>query len=252
MKNYSLSATREVKNGEFVQFVESSVAWFDNMGEEKKLLEKPLTRLKEYLVPLGSAFQKEKKHKLTADIKSLNTARVNSWKSLKKVLQSHQLLENSEEKNAATLLFNNFNFHDNLTKRVTMPQRTASINALLSDWKEQADLVAAIDTLGIQKWVNDLTDNNAKFTAKHMERTETRITSVDMKTKRAEMTSLLTELLEDAKAYSRVSDRPEVFLNVLEKIENRATEYKLMVKMRNADRKSNKSDSGPPPFTAGF
>ncbi|MBK8370772.1 MAG: hypothetical protein IPL20_05230 [Saprospiraceae bacterium] len=156
-------------------------------------------------------FQDTTAHELTPELQSLDVRRIRAMSGLKKAIESYRLMEEEEFNKPANLLFNNFVLHGNKIEKLTLPQKTATIDALLSDLNEKPALKEALNTLSLNIWLTRQTNFNKDFTEKFVLRNETTVKAPQTGDKKLTMKEAFAELIADTESHARLNkDNPVV------------------------------------------
>ena len=251
MKSISLNPLTTLQNGEFLNASQHVIVWYEEQGPEQLSLTDRLDDLKTGVEVLSKVFQQENQSKLSPELKAKQKARIDIWKALRKALESYVLREAVSQESSARILLDNYNFHNTKNSRVSVPQLTASIDALLKDWAGQPKLAAAVETNQLQKWIEDLAKINSEVNIMYRQRFEGKLKPADIKTKRQEMKAIMDELLTDTIAHVRLSANPAPYQIILDRVQYMMDNYKTINKIRTAERKSKSQDDGPPAPSTG-
>lgn len=236
MKNLSIHATRNLQNGEFLNFCNQTNDWYKELDAKDLLLKSQCEKLLAGTAELDEVFHQQNQRKLSPELKSKQKVRLNLWRSLRKILDAIAQKESVNQHSTGGILLENYEFHNRKRKRVSVPQLTEMINALLKSWSKDPELAALVKTHQLSNWVTELTKINVEVNKLYGKRFANKLKPADIRKKRAEMTSLMQELIADTIAHARLSENPEPYLYVLTSIKNMVENYRTMAKIRAADR----------------
>ncbi|MBK8818213.1 MAG: hypothetical protein IPN49_03645 [Saprospiraceae bacterium] len=143
-----------------------------------------------------------------------------------------------ETAEAAQLLLNNYIVHGRRIEKLQSQQKTATIHALMNDWASEPILLQSVDTVKLNDWVSLLSDKNTEFNAKYVQRSSTRIKTVEIKSRKKLTKTAFLELIQDMESYFRVSEDNTLYKEILDKLSALTTDYKTSVIGRLSDRKN--------------
>jgi hypothetical protein len=240
MKKFSLSLLNKFRNGEYLQFMKMVIMIFENSGAGDLLLGDRLKALKAAVEEMERVFQDTTAHELTPELQSLDARRIRAMSGLKRAIGSYQLMEEEEFNKPANALLSNYVFHGNRIEKLTLPQKTASIDALLSDWNTKPALQEAVNTLSLDKWLTRLAAFNREFTEKFVLRNETTVKAPQTGDKKLSIKEAFAELIADTESHARLNKENPAYNKILDRINTLSDKYDVIVKSRPSDKRKNK------------
>ncbi len=158
------------RKGDLVQYFNNVL---DIVTEERATvlkIEKQRSNLAEIMERFNVSWQPNRGSELTPQIKQLDEERGSLFMGLKLTVDAWALHHyNKDFKNAAFLISDKIGAISDSVPRMRYQQETATLNALISDFKDE--LKEEIKLLGLNKWVEILQNVNNSFDEKYLERT---------------------------------------------------------------------------------
>ncbi|MFZ1705637.1 MAG: DUF6261 family protein [Saprospiraceae bacterium] len=236
MKTPSLNQLTKFRNGEFLQFAKNMIDMYDQNHANELQLTDRLVAVQNAVNELESVFQSSMTHELSPELRVSDLQRVNLMKSIRKSIESF-LLRGDKFVTSAELLNTNYQLHGSKINTLSMPQKTASINALLDDWKDMAGYPAAVEMLGLSEWTLALQEANKGFNDLYVKRVQTTQQAIGMPEKRTLIKKLMLELIQDTVAHYRLALDKKPYAKILENVNNLHGKFNAIISIRHADRK---------------
>ena len=237
MKNTNFSVLNKYRDGEFIQYMKNSVTICEGYDLKTLQLEKRVTALHDATMHMDEMFLTTRSHKLTPELQSLEKERNTVLKAIRSTLENTIDIGAAETAEAAQLLLNNYIVHGRRIEKLQSQQKTATIHALMNDWASEPILLQSVDTVKLNDWVSLLSDKNTEFNAKYVQRSSTRIKTVEIKSRKKLTKTAFLELIQDMESYFRVSEDNTLYKEILDKLSALTTDYKTSVIGRLSDRK---------------
>ncbi|MBK6362700.1 MAG: hypothetical protein IPL63_17205 [Saprospiraceae bacterium] len=241
MKTLNVSTIKKLKNGEFLQIMKNTIELCEKSNPAALGLEIRLDDLRKAVAELEEVFQVAKGHDLTQLIDAADEKRMNVMRAIKNALKSLELGD-FDAKTSATLLKNNYENHANNMVKLSVPQKTASLDALRKDWTEDPDLKVAMESLGLTVWMDRLEKTNSQCNDIYLKRIETTKQSGKISEKRYVIKSLFDDMIRDVEAHIRLNENKEGYVTFLQQINVLLSRFTFIIKARNAERKKTEVD----------
>ncbi|MGQ1890358.1 DUF6261 family protein [Thermophagus sp. OGC60D27] len=197
-------------NSEFLQY-------FDFLLEILRTKDPDLLKVRELYDKILSKFQlmtsifkPERGSDLTPLLEEADERRDAAINGLLSLLDAFVNHANAEKRDAALLLLNEANTYGRGISRLNYQSETSTIDSLISKWKGSPECVAAIETLGITDWIDELESANQAFRQYYLERLKEDANSPEIKLKdlRKEMTDLYRLLTNHLEVQATISEEP--------------------------------------------
>lgn len=192
------------RNSEFLQFItniQSTVDEANQQGEEGLLLDGPLTELNSCLTDMNALFKQERGSEITSDLAAQDDRRDSALAGISLLLQAYLNHYDTPTRQAAERLLNHMNSYGTRLYNESYQSETAIITNLVNDWENDPDLSAAVNTLELTPWVNEMKAANNEFNTLYEARATEATDAPDMTMEQARM--------EATKAYRKLSNHIE-------------------------------------------
>ncbi|UAY52888.1 DUF6261 family protein [Ferruginibacter albus] len=189
-----------------------------------------------FKTPTGSA--------LTQDITDLDIRRDNAITGINTVIQALSYHFNSDKAAAANLLaFHLKNYGAGIAKE-NYQSETAIIDNITADWSTKPDLAAAINTLKLNEWADELSAANKAFNELYIDRTKelAAVNPDTIKIKRLEAVQLYYALRDVIDAWYTINKGAAPFDKVTQECNALIDQYNTLI----AGRKAGTTDNTAP------
>ena len=104
---------------------------------------------------------------------------------------------------------------------------TATLNSLIGDWENKPELVAALTTLGLTDWKEELKNTNNTFNTKYILRTQEygAASPENIKSKREEANAVYYELRNFIVAYATINATNPLYTKTVNELNALITQY---------------------------
>ena len=236
MNTVSTALFGNYRNGEYLQFMKNVVAIYGNYDTNALLLQARLQTLADATTALDEVFMASTAHELTPELQVLDLRRDKALMGIKLHLNSYSYSEEAEIVKASQMLLTNYLSHGDRIDKLSYQQATAVIDALLTDWRDNPTLSAAVNTLSINTWINLLAQLNKEFDEIYIKRAKSLAKPGQVDQKRTEMRSAYDEIVSDTIAYSRVATDKTEYFAIIDDLNGLISNYNTSVTMRLAGR----------------
>lgn len=233
-----LPPTGRLKNGEFIQLIRNLITVFEQNDAAALQLDKTLAELTNLYATMPKAHKGRTKNILTADMQEWDKKRIQSLRGLKKTLEILLLSEDVAVVRAAEILLEDLSSQfDNLTK-MSMPNKTASINAMIERWNETSDLVEARGKVTIDSWLTKIQECNKKFDDLYIDRVNSTNRSANLYDKRLEVLPVYQKLMQETEARAFLAPDDERYTKLISKINILGKSFSNLAKSRSIEKDS--------------
>jgi hypothetical protein len=237
MKSSNFSVLNKYRDGEFIQHMKNAVTICESYDLKVLQLDKRVNGLYDATMYMDSMFLTTRSHKLTPELQSLDKERSTVLKAIRSTLENTIEIGVPETAEAARLLLNNYFVHGRRIERLQSQQKTAIIHAMMNDWASEPVLLQSVEKVKLNDWVTILTTKNSEFNAKYVQRSSTRIKTVEISSRKKLAKTAYLELIQDLESYARVSADNTTYVEILDKLSALRSDYKTSVVGRLSDRK---------------
>jgi hypothetical protein len=200
----------KLRNAEFLQFITNFSALVENNTPVTLNVAAQHSALKGKISEIEPLFKQERASAITQELVLLDERRDRAINGLTAVINGFCYHFDVRINKAANLLATNLLLFGAGIAKLSFQAETATINSLISDWETKTDLAAALVTLGLTDWKEELESANSAFDQKFLLRTkEYGATSPEtLKLKREESIAIYYELRKYLDANSVLNDSP--------------------------------------------
>ncbi|MBK6566881.1 MAG: hypothetical protein IPL63_02465 [Saprospiraceae bacterium] len=244
MKSNLISTLPPLRHGEFLQCMKNVVTIYDKNDVKALAIEKPFFELQNQTAEMERVFQRPAAHELTPVLNLHDELRTGSMKSCYKMIQSYVLRDNPLQK-PAELLEANYLLHGGKIDRLTQPQKTASINAMITDWNENPSLADAVEKLKLQDIIAELVGHNNLFDEKYIERVRTTQETGQINQKRKLIRNAFNNLITVTEARLVLGENEAAYQTILRDVNALILRFKSMVSLRVSGGKKPKAPESP-------
>ena len=229
-------------NAEYVQFIDYVVTLVQdknptglNVKTQHDALSLKLTELKNLFQPaLASSFTKK--------LKEANTLRDEILTGLIKMVDANAYHYQKNIRPSANLLQKNIKLYGSNIIRDNFQRETAKIESLVGDWQNKADLVTAVDMLGLISWVTQLKNSNNEFKRLYALRNDeySQRPEQNMESKRIEVNAAYEDLCKFLNSYSVIESSNPDYEVVISGINSYVDHYSTLLKQTRSGKKVEK------------
>lgn len=234
MKRFSKSSLDKLRKGEIIQFMRNVVKVFQVYDIIALNLEGHITDLVEGVNDLSAIHKRKADTEMTDGLKQLDKNRMSKLRGVKLFLDSQFRMLDGDQKEAARVLLNNYDDHITNSQNSSAQEKTANIIAMLDDWRQKANLSAAIETLAMGPFIEKLVEVNEVYDEKYIERSLTDKLLKMTEEKRSRIMDSFLELYRHTDAYSVISDQKDTYKAILAEVNLLVKNYKNPVNIRYA------------------
>lgn len=166
----SIDLTR-MRNAEYIQFMKNVGALVTSNGPEALQVAAQNEALTTKTNELDVLFKKQLSSEITQEITALDERRDNAVRGIASVVDGYLYHFDTDKKQAATKLFANLKLYGAGIHVQNYQAETGLINGLIVDWETKPELTAALLSLGLTAWKDELKSANLLFDQKYLLRT---------------------------------------------------------------------------------
>jgi alanyl-tRNA synthetase len=203
------------RNAEFLQLMTTILEFFKSVKDKDPLLEERIAELERVIQIMKDVFLDHKADSVTAEMRPLDTDRVDTVKGLKKFLESEYYRVNPEKKNYAALLLKSLDQYCDNIARMSYQHKTAVIDKMLEEWSSNETIVNAINGLNANSWVNDVREKQSTFYNLYVAKAKASSPSLQSIKLKADIKKVFYNLIEDTNSLARVSPDKQNYINLI-------------------------------------
>lgn len=195
-----------LRNGEFLQFGTNVSDLVESNNPKGLNVEVQHAVFKTKVNETAALFNTERSSAITQELILLDERRDRAITGITAVIDGYCSHYVTKTVQAANLLANDLKLFGVGIARQNFQAETASINGIINDWETKAELIAALETLGLTTWKEELKTANQLFDQKYLARTkEYSAANPDtLKSKREETMIAYYELRKFLEAYATI------------------------------------------------
>lgn len=201
----------KLRNGEFLQFGTNFSEVVESNNPKGLNVAAQHAVFKTKVAETAGLFNVERASAVTQELILIDERRDKAINGLTLVIQGYCCHFDPSLAGAANLLASNLQLFGIGMARQNFQAETASITGIMNDWESKPELTAALETLALTKWKEELKTANELFDKKYIERTkEYSAANPDtLKSKREETMVAYYDLRKFLGAYAVIQSTPE-------------------------------------------
>lgn len=195
----------DFRNNEFLQFctdANTMVADANQQGEGL-LLDAALDEFNSTIDVMNGVYKLEMGSQLTKEIARQDERRDKTLIGMGQLLQGYKNHFDENLRNSAELLLNHLNSYGTKIYYKSYQGETADIDDLVDKWENDAGMQAAVTTLGLTPWMNELKAANGEFSTLYRARASEASSDPELSMTEARMDAL--------KAYRKLADHIDAY-----------------------------------------
>lgn len=202
---FSIINLRNLRNSEFVQFINDLLAIVQKHDPPTIKIETPYQSLNESQATLSLIFNQKQGSAITEDISLADGRRDTAFVGISLAVNAYTYNFDEGVRLAAQLLSESLQKYTG-TADLNYSAETSVLINLLTNWRSDSELISAIDTLGLRAWINELEVANTTFNDLFLARITESAESPTVKVKevREEVLANYKTLLEHITAYATI------------------------------------------------
>lgn len=199
-----------LRNGEYLQFMEDFTSIVDVNSPATLNVDAQNTALKAKEIELQALFKVDQKNEITDELVLIDQRRDDAINGITSIVNGYLYHFDPLLKNAANALNDNLKIYGSGIARQNLMAETATVNSIVGDWENKPALTAAMGTLDLVGWKNELKAANTLFNQKYLARTQEygAASPENLKLKRDETNVVYYELRKFLDAYFTIVNTP--------------------------------------------
>lgn len=225
----------KLRNAEYLQYIKNFFAIVQRNNPTLLQVQAKYDALVSKSDELDALFKKILANENTAGILALDVRRDNAINGMYCVAQGYDYHFDPLLQAAGEKIKDSLSLYGGGISRLNYQAETATINSLIMDWENKPELTAAISTLNLGDWKNELKAANAAFDEKYLDRTQEYgdATPENLKTKRDETNSVYYALRDRIDALHLLVDvPPSPYTTVINQLNALIDQYNAVLKNR--------------------
>jgi hypothetical protein len=223
----------KLRNGEFLQFGTNVSDLVESNNPKGLNVEVQHAVFKTKVNETAALFNTERSSAITQELILLDERRDRAITGITTVIDGYCSHYFAETAQAANLLANDLQLFGAGIARQNFQAETASVNGIVNDWETKPELTAALATLGLTPWKEELKTANQLFDQKYLARTkEYSAANPDtLKSKREETMGAYYELRKYLEAYATIQNTAE-YKKVISELNALIDQYTALINGR--------------------
>jgi hypothetical protein len=198
------------RNGEFLHFMITVLDLYKEFDSKSLLMEARVNEFEQKVNIMKYAFMASKGETFSGKLRPLDNERINVLKGLKRYLQAEFYRSDPEKKNSATILLKSYDRYNAGITRKSFQYKTAVITNLLENWNSKPEFSNALQVLGANSWIEELTLKNNTFYEQYFKKAISSVPKAQSNKMKADIKAVFEELIMDTTSFARVSpDNPK-------------------------------------------
>ena len=236
-----------LQNGEIIQYFNNLITIYEQNNATALQLDNTLNEFVSLYQGLPKTHKRRTKNALTADLQEADRKRVLALRGLRKSLQLSLLIDDPEVVRAAERLYTDFAAQFDNLRKMTLPNKTGTIMALLQRWGEDPGFVSAREKLSVDTWIEKLTEHNQNFDNLYIERVNTTERKPSLYEKKADVIPVFQKLMRETEARALITPEEPRYADLINRINILGDKFSKMIKSRNNDKESVSEGTDTPP-----
>ncbi|WP_075602759.1 DUF6261 family protein [Saccharicrinis aurantiacus] len=230
-----------LRNSEFVQFFQHLDKLVLKYDATALGIDAVYTPLKDNSDKLTVLYKQKMGSDLSEEIAMADKRRDDALNGLIALTKAYKYSFNETIRTAALDLYNSIEFYGDTIARLNYAAETSTINDLVSKWRNDEKLAAAVATIDQEPWLNELDEANNAFDTLFLSRIDESANNpeINFRDIRIEMAEQYTTLLKYIEAFSLIKGE-ELYKPLAERLNVLIGEYDRMLDMRKAKSNANK------------
>lgn len=243
MKLLSKSSIAKLRQGEIIQLSKNTTYVYRKAETVNVRLMNRIDALSNATAGLDGIYKNAPAHKLSSGVKSIDEKRISILRGIKLYIKSQTKIYSEEEKAAADILLESYDTHVDTPQKLSLQEKTAVIEALANDWRNDSDLVAAVEKLSMTGMIDRLVAINQQFDTNYINRAVTKAPNTNSEEKKDKIIAAFIDLYNDTISLSRVAEDANVYTAILQEVDGLIEFHKTPAKMRASFRKKDKEST---------
>ena len=199
-----------LRHNEFIQFISNLTGIISKYDLEALKLKSQLDALTSLFTTISSVFKPDQGSDLTKTIAQDDERRDRAITGIQALTNAYTNHYDEETRVAALALSISLKKFGTSIAKQNYQGETATINAIIAEWKRETNLVASINKLSLNEWVEELNTANIQFDTHYLARIKEDAEAPDVKliALRKEATQAYRALTSRIEAFATIGDEP--------------------------------------------
>jgi len=222
-----------LRNNEFIQFVKNFLAVLNENELETLKLKPEYDELQALLATMVALFMPAQSSQFTKTLQEDDNRRDRAISGIQSMINTYVYHYDADKREASDILLNSLKKYGAHITKQNYQGETATISAIVQEWKREDALVAALGKLSLTDWVNELETSNLEFDAHYLERIKEDAASPEIKIVdlRKEITQAYRKLSSRISAFSIISEVP-TYADIIKRSNSLIGKYNFVVDSR--------------------
>lgn len=239
----------QYRNGEFIQYLLDVLDFLEPLDVQALQLAEQQSALAAVVAKLEAAYKEPLNSQFTPELAALDERRDTAYRGLKGAAENALRHFNPGIATAAKLLQRNLTAHGDNVPGLGYTEETTVLRSLVQDWETQAELKAAVTTVNLGDWLQELKTTNEAFAKLYRDRVtqESQNPTPSVSSFRGEATEAYRTLVTHISAHATLNTNP-AHTELLNQIDTLAGKYNQTINIRAG---SNAANNPEPPTEPG-
>lgn len=246
MLTIKTAETGKLRLAELIEFGNTVLDLFRRIDPKQKLLVNRIKSLVAALTPLDKGFTENAGETLQAEMRPQDSQRMATIRGLKKSIQAESFREETKIQQQSAMMLKSLSHYATNLSRLSLPHKTILIRKMLEEWSTNTDYAAAINDLGLTRWVTDLTSKNNLFYEDQLEKARKTAPTEKTQNLKKALVKVYRELVKDVESVARVDDEDTSIVALIHELNGIIDMYNVPVSNRVGRKKKEVVEESPP------
>ena len=172
----------KLRNNEFIQFIKLLVEILNSNDPEILKVKAQCDDLSALLATLSALFKPDLGSAITQELQEIDARRDTAMTGIEMQIKTFTYYFEAEKREAANLLGSSLTTYGSGISRMNYQAETSTLTSIIQKWESDADLSAALTTLGLTAWLTELKFANILFQERYIARLKDDANSPEEKT----------------------------------------------------------------------
>ncbi|WP_127343326.1 DUF6261 family protein [Ancylomarina longa] len=222
-----------LRNNEFIQFVKNFLSVLNENELETLKLKPEYDELQALFATMVALYMPKQSSQFTKTLQEDDNRRDKAFVGIQSMINAYAYHYDAGKKEAADILLNSLKKYGSQITKQNYQGETATITAIIQEWKREIVLVDALSKLLLTDWVNELETSNMQFDAHYLERIKEDAASPEIKIVdlRKKITQVYRNLSSRIYAFSIISEVP-TYSDIIKRSNSLIEKYNFVVDAR--------------------
>lgn len=202
----------KLRNAEYIQLMKDFVGIIDRNNPTTLNVAGKLNDLQAKTVEMDTLFKKILASDNTNTLLNIDKRRDDCIVGLSYVIQGYEYHYDETLRTAAQKLITNIRFYGTNIARLNYQAETATLTNIINDWETKPELLAALSTLNLTAWKDEMKNQNIIFNEVYLDRTQEygNATPENLNSKRNDVNIVYYALRDRINALDVLIEAPEI------------------------------------------